>query len=40
MVFETVKIFVAFSTDVAAVRFVLFHSEGAGVRIQSFGVND
>ena len=40
VVFESVEIFVAFSTGTAAVRLVLFHAEGAGVRIEGFGVDD
>lgn len=40
MIFESVEIFVAFSTGAAAVGLVLFHAEGAGVGIEGLGVDD
>ena len=40
VVFEAIEVLVAFATVVAAVRFVLFHADGARVWGQGIGIDD
>ena len=40
VVFEAVEVLVAFAASVAAVGFMFFHAEGAGVGGEGFGVDD
>ena len=40
VVFEAVEVLVAFAARIATVGFVLFHAQGTGIRVQSFGIND
>lgn len=40
VVFEAVEILVALAAGFAAVGLVLFHTEGAGVWVKGFGIDD
>lgn len=40
VVFEAVKVFVSFTTDLAAVGFVLLHSKSAGIWVESLRIYD
>ena len=40
VVLEPIEVLVPLAADVAAVGFMFFHAEGAGVGVQGFGIND
>lgn len=40
VVFQTVEILVPFTTDIAAIRLLFLHTEGAGIWSGCIGVND